>query len=113
MPKNTIEYNGFVGKVEYDADDHMLYGTVLGTKTVLSFKGKHGEALEESLRNVVDDYVAYCRESGIEPERTWKGKMTFRPKSDTLRQKIAIHAQLANVSINDWLNTVVEKAIAE
>ncbi|SAI11979.1 Uncharacterized protein encoded in hypervariable junctions of pilus gene clusters [Bordetella ansorpii] len=112
MTRNAIEYKGFVGKVEYDPDDHMLYGTVLGTKAVLSFAGQDGRALEASFHTVVDDYLAYCKDTGTEPERTWKGKMTFRPKSDELRHKIAIHAQLADVSINDWLNTVVEKAVA-
>ncbi|MCX4162335.1 MULTISPECIES: type II toxin-antitoxin system HicB family antitoxin [Paraburkholderia] len=110
--KNAVEYKGFIGKVEYDADDQMLYGSVLGAKTVLSFAGKDGVELDLSFRTVVDEYLGYCAENGIQPEKTWKGKMTFRPKSDELRQKIAIRAELADVSINDWLNDVVEKAVS-
>lgn len=113
MMKNALEYRGLVGKISYDPEDQMLYGSVIGTKAVLSFGGASGKELEESFHTVVDDYLAYCETNGIEPEKTWKGKMTFRPNSDELRQKIAIRAELENVSINDWLNSVVEKAISD
>lgn len=109
---NAIEYNGLIGKVHFDAEDKMFYGEVIGVRTFLTFAGKSADELEQSFHAVVDGYFEACKEHGITPEKTWKGKLTFRPRSDELRHQIWIKATSNDMSVNEWMNKVIEAAVA-
>lgn len=109
---NLMEYKGLAGKVSFDAQDKTFYGEVIGARTYLSFAGKSATALEKSFHSVVDEYIDFCKDQDIAPEKTWKGKVTFRPRSDELRHRIWLQATANNMSVNEWMNTVIESAVA-
>lgn len=110
---NVMEYKGLVGKISYDAQDKIFYGEVIGGRTFLSFAGKSADELEQSFHESVDEYFEFCKEQGITPEKTWKGKLTFRPRTDELRQKIWLRATANNMSVNEWMNRVIESAVEQ
>jgi predicted HicB family RNase H-like nuclease len=109
---NLMEYKGLAAKVSFDAQDKTFYGEVIGARTYLSFAGKSAAALEKSFHSVVDEYIRFCKDQDITPEKTWKGKVTFRPRSDELRHRIWVQATANNMSVNEWMNTVIESAVA-
>lgn len=55
----TMEYQGYVGSVELSKEDSLLYGKVLGTRTLISYEGKTIDALVEDFHNAVDNYLAW------------------------------------------------------
>ena len=55
----TMEYQGYVGSVESSKEDSLLFGKVLGIRTLISYEGKTIDALVEDFHNAVDDYLAW------------------------------------------------------
>ena len=63
-----MNYHGYIGHVEYDDEQHIFTGSVINTRDVITFQGETVQELEKAFRDSVDDYLAWCREDGIEPE---------------------------------------------
>lgn len=108
---NTLQYKGFIAKLTINDDEDMMYGEVIGTRTVLTCAGRSIAEIKRSFRSVVNEYLAFCAEQGIEPEKEWKGKLTFRPRSDDMRIMMQRKAIETGKSVNEWLNQVVERAL--
>lgn len=63
----TITYNGFTGSVNFNREDGVFFGRVEGINALVGFEGETVFRLEQAFRQAVDDYVAFCRDKGIEP----------------------------------------------
>ena len=62
-----IEYEGYVGVVQYDADLDTFHGTVVNTQDVISFYGSSVEELHAEMRRSVEAYLDFCEEQGRPP----------------------------------------------
>lgn len=109
---NTLQYKGFIAKLSISDTENMMYGEVIGVRTVLTCAGRSIAEIKKSFRTVVDEYLVFCSEQGIEPEKEWKGKLTFRPRSDEMRIMMQRKAIEAGESVNEWLNQVVERELS-
>jgi predicted HicB family RNase H-like nuclease len=110
--KNTMRYKDYVAMVEVDQDAKLFHGRVVGMRDVLDFHGRTVEELEAAFRETVDDYLAWCAEEGESPQKSWQGKMTFRP-DDELRNRIATAAAVRGVSINAFMEAALDRATRE
>lgn len=70
MVSNILYYKGYYGKVEYSAEDKVIYGKIMGIHSLISFESESATDIETEFHNAVDDYLSYCEEEGIEPEKT-------------------------------------------
>jgi len=66
---NVLQYRGYIGSVEFDAEDRIFHGRVLGITDLIGFEGESVSALEQDFRNAVDDYLETCSEAGKPPEK--------------------------------------------
>ena len=73
-----LEYKGYVGHAEYDAESHAFHGDVLDTRDVITFQGDTVNDLERAFRESIDDYLAFCSECGQDPEKPFSGRLTLR-----------------------------------
>ena len=103
-----MNYKGYIGVVEYDADAHIFSGNVINTRTVITFEGTSVSEIEQEFQNSVDDYLEWCKEDGVEPEKPYSGRFVVRIAPET-HQRIAACAATSGVSINKF----VEKAIMD
>ena len=69
MVSNILYYKGYYGKIEYSAEDKVIYGKIMGIHSLISFESESATDIETEFHNAVDDYLSYCEE-GIEPEKT-------------------------------------------
>lgn len=70
MVSNILYYKGYYGKIEYSAEDKVIYGKIRGIHSLISFESESATDIETEFHNAVDDYLSYCEEEGIEPEKT-------------------------------------------
>ena len=70
MVSNILYYKGYYGKIEYSAEDKVIYGKIMGIHSLISFESESAADIETEFHNAVDDYLSYCEEEGIEPEKT-------------------------------------------
>ena len=101
-----MEYKGYLGAVEYDAQAKIFHGDIINTRDVITFQGTTVKEIEKAFKDSIDDYVAWCKEEGVEPEKPYSGKFNVR-LSPELHREIALLAKKRHFS----LNAFVEKAL--
>ncbi len=73
-----MKYKGYTGHVEYDDEAKIFHGEVLGIKDVVTFQGTTVDEIDQAFKDSVDDYLAFCKERGEEPDRPFSGKFNLR-----------------------------------
>jgi predicted HicB family RNase H-like nuclease len=82
---NCLHYKNYIGSVEFSEEDAVFHGKVIGIKPLISFEGYSVNAIVEDFRNAVDEYLDYCLQTGIQPE-----KPLNMPLEDTRRQAVNV-----------------------
>ena len=107
-----IEYKGYVGVFEFDPEIDTFHGSVVNTRDVITFYGDSVSQLKEEMKRSIDEYLAFCRERGREPEKPFSGKLSVRT-SPELHRQVAVEAARRHRSMNRFVQEVLEKAVAE
>nr|MBQ5525772.1 type II toxin-antitoxin system HicB family antitoxin [Succinivibrionaceae bacterium] len=68
-----MRYKGYTGIAEYDDGAGIFHGEGTGTRDVITFEGESLSDAEKAFRESVDDYLAWCREDGKEPDKPYSG----------------------------------------
>lgn len=98
-----MEYKGYHGVVKYDDEAEIFHGDVLLAKGAVTFQGETVEELKQAFHESVDDYLGFCEESGIEPEKPFSGKLVLRMKPE-LHRALAVAARREHKSLNALIN---------
>lgn len=106
--KNTMEYKGYTGSVEYSDEDGIFFGKVRFIRTLISYEGSNAKELRQDFHDGVDDYLAMCKEKEITPEQPFKGSFNVRVGRDLHRQ-LALEATRRGVSLNSLIVATLEK----
>ena len=77
-PNNYLHYKEYVGSVEFSEEDAVFHSKVIGIKPLLSFEGDSVNTLVEDFHNAVDEYLEFCEQNGIKPEKPFKGSFNVR-----------------------------------
>ena len=86
--KNTMEYKGYVGNVEFSEEDEVFFGKVIGIRSLISYEGATAKELIKDCHDAVDDYLALCEAEGVEPEKAYKGSFNIRISPELHKQAI-------------------------
>lgn len=105
-------YKGYAARIEFDAEDQIFTGRIAGIKDVIGFHADTVQSLIAAFHEAVDDYLDACRKVGKAPQKSHSGSLMFRVSPD-LHSKVALAADLAGKSINEWGQEVLERAIAD
>ena len=103
-----MKYKGYLGEVTFDAEAKIFHGEVLGLKDVITFQGTTVSELEKAFKDSVDDYVAWCKERGEEPEKAFSGNIRIRI-SPELHAKLVQAAVMKSISLNSLIIDKLQK----
>jgi predicted HicB family RNase H-like nuclease len=103
-----MEYKGYIGIVNFDSDAKIFHGDVINTKDVITFQGTSVKEIEKSFKESIDDYIKWCKEEGVVPEKPYSGKFNLRISPELHRE-----AAIASTKMNVSLNKFVEKALID
>lgn len=106
----TMEYKGYVGKLDIDPQADLLHGEVLGLRDVITFQGRTPAEAEKAFHASVDDYLDFCKRRGEQPEKPYSGKFMLRVDSRTHRLA-SLQAAAAGVSLNAWITRLIAKEL--
>ena len=109
MSINTMNYRGYVARIDFDSRDEIFVGRILGISDVISFHADTVADLRKEFESAVDDYLADCAERGIKPEKTASGKLMLRIPPE-VHSAAAIAAEAEGKSLNQWASEVLERA---
>lgn len=106
------QYKGYNAKVEIDLEDQVFTGTVLDLHDILHFEAHDFSEIQPAFEQVVDEYLAWCEETGTEPDKPYSGKFLLRMPS-TLHRQLARRADNRQESLNSFIVTQLAKALGE
>lgn len=109
---NTMTYKGYIGSVNYSDKDQVFFGKIEGINGLVNFEGESVKELTAAFHEAVDDYLAYCEDEGIEPDKSYTGVLNVRLTPNIHRQ-IAMLALQAGISINAYIKDALEEKVEE
>ena len=107
-----LEYKGYTGTIEYSKEDKLLFGKVIGIKSLLSYEGSTGVELETDFKGVIDEYLEDCKDLDIKPEKPFKGSFNVRIPSD-LHRDAALKAMELNTSLNSFVSESIRAMLLQ
>lgn len=109
---NTMEFDGYKAKIEYDPEVDMFRGEILGLNGSADFYGKSPSSLRKEFKNSLLVFLEVCEEKGISPRKEFSGIFNLRipPK---LHGEISARAKASNQSINQWVSETLKRSISE
>ena len=105
---NTMTYKGYLGSVAYSEKDNVFFGKIEGINGLVNFEGESVKELTEAFHEAVDDYLAYCKDEGIEPEKSYTGILNVR-LTPAIHRQIAMLAKQAGMTINGYIKEALEE----
>ena len=105
---NTIEYNGYIGSIEYSPEDKCFFGKLEMIDDLVTFEATTAEELENNFRQAVDEYIQTCKELGRKPQKTYKGVFNVRIDPQ-LHKKLYQEALKAGMSLNAFVQKTLSK----
>ena len=108
---NVMHYKGYIGSVEFSEEDGVLFGKVLGIRSLISYEGTNVKELVEDFHGAVDDYLALCEEDNTEPEVAYKGSLNLRFKNPETHRRAAIYAMMHEQSLNSFIDDCVTEKL--
>jgi predicted HicB family RNase H-like nuclease len=103
-----MEYKGYLGTVEYSAEDHCLYGKLAFIRDLVNYEGETVTELEQAFEASVDHYLTVCQQQGKQPNEPLKGVFNVRTSPELHRKAV-----LAAGDFEMSLNAFVSQAISE
>lgn len=108
--KNTMEYKGYIGSVEFEEEKTCFFGKVLGITASIPYEGESAWKLITNFHSAVDEYLARCKETGIQPEAAYSGSISLRITPELHRQA-ALAAISKDISLNQFIETAIQEAL--
>lgn len=106
-----IEYKGYIGVFNFDPEIDAFHGTVTNTNDVITFYGSSIKELRKEMKTSINEYLAFCKEQGKEPEKPFSGKIMIRTQPE-LHRRLAQEAVRHQKSMNAFVQEILEEAIS-
>jgi predicted HicB family RNase H-like nuclease len=107
-----LEYKGYTGVMEVDDEAGIIFGRVLGLRSVITFQGETVAEARQAFRDSVDDYLDFCAARGKEAERSYSGKFQLRLRPE-LHRALAHSAERAGTSLNNLIEQRLTEGLRE
>ena len=104
-----MKYKGYQGNVIYDDKAKKFHGEVVGLRDIITFQGTSVKELEKSFKDSINDYLAWCKERGEKPEKTFSGNFNVRIPSK-LHAQLSSAAHVHGMSLNAYVLEQLKKA---
>lgn len=108
--KNYFEHKGYIGSVEFSADDRVFFGKVHGINDLVTFEGASVSELENSFKEAITDYLMTCEELGKKPDKVYKGSFNVRI-SEKLHYDTVLLAKKKGINLNEVVKTALSYII--
>jgi predicted HicB family RNase H-like nuclease len=108
---NTMTFNNYHARIEYDPDLDMFRGEILGLNGGADFYGRNPKELRTEFKKSLAVFLEVCKEKGIEPRRHYSGKFNLRIPPE-LHEQLAIVAQAKGKSINAIAQEALQSVVA-
>ena len=111
MNNNILEYKGYYTRIEYSAEDHVLFGKIEGIKDLVTFECENLNNVEAEFHEAVDDYLSFCKDLGESQDKPYKGMFNVRIPPE-LHRKAAMAAEMSGETLNAFITEAIRAAVS-
>ena len=105
---SVMNYKGYAARIDYSEEDGVFVGHIAGIRDVVGFHGESVQELRAAFEEAVNDYLETCAKLGRAPQKPYSGKLSLRLEPE-LHATVAMKAELAHKSINQWVADVISR----
>ena len=103
-----LQYKGYNGTIEPQLEDETLFGQILFINDTITYESDSVAGLKKEFETSVDDYLAFCKEVGKEPNKPFKGSFNIRIDPE-LHQAAAFAAK--DMSLNAFVGQAIKHEV--
>ncbi len=107
---NILNYNGYTAKIEFDPEDNILFGNIIGIRDTIGFHGESVIELKKAFHDAVDFYLESCKKADRKPNKPFSGNFMVRVDS-SLHAEIAAAAANERKSLNQWISDTLNQVV--
>jgi len=107
---NYLHYRDYIGSIEFSEEDAVFHGKVIGIRSLISYEGDSVGAITEDFQSAVDEYLEFCVERDIQPEKPFKGSFNVRIDND-LHRKAVLAASAQGLSLNAFVEEAIRQTV--
>lgn len=104
---NLLEYKGYSGTVEFQAEDECFCGQVLHINDLIMYSGTSVDEVKAMFHEAVDEYLEDCLEEGVDPDKPYTGSLNCRIGKD-LHKLCVSESKSKSISINAVIKDALE-----
>ena len=108
----SLQYNDYIGSIEYSKEDNMFYGKVLYINDTILFEGETIKELVKDFEEGVKHYLSVCKAEGVEPNKPMSGVFNVRTTPE-YHYKLSVISKRENLSLNKIVNEAIQFFIKE
>ena len=107
----TMHHGPYEALIQFEEEENSFYGRVVNlARDGFDFWGRDVDELRAELVRSAEEYEAFCRERGEEPEKPFSGTFLVRG-SPELHRAVAVAAARNNTSMNAFVTDALAKAV--
>jgi predicted HicB family RNase H-like nuclease len=108
--KNTLDYKGFIGSVNFSNEDQVLFGKIEGINDLVTYESTEVGDLIKQFKISVDEYIESCKQFKKPLLKSFKGSFNVRVKPE-IHQKAAMLATMKGISLNQLVQKAIENEL--
>jgi predicted HicB family RNase H-like nuclease len=108
--KNTLDYKGFIGSVNYSNEDQILFGKIEGINDLVTYESTEVGDLIKQFKISVDEYIESCKHFKKPLLKSFKGSFNVRVKPE-IHQKASMLATMKGISLNQLVQKAIENEL--
>ncbi len=105
----AMEYKGYHATVEFDGEDGILVGRLIGINDVIGFHAESVAEMSEAFHAAVDDYIETCAKLGKAPDKVYSGQLMVRVDPAVHAQAVKA-AEMTGKSLAQWAEEHLRQA---
>lgn len=106
----TLSHQGYRAAVEFDAEDEIFAGRILGINDVVGFHGSSVDEVKAAFVEAVEDYLETCAKLGKKPEKDFSGNLMLRV-DPSVHAMVSMAAGASGKSVNQWSEEALRNAV--
>lgn len=107
--KNVMEVNGYKALIAFDPETNLFRGEFIDLNGGADFYAADVKALQREGEISLKVFLEMCREDGVEPRKSYSGKLMVRLPAE-LHERAAAAAASHGKSLNAWFADAVAQA---
>ncbi|MBM9512880.1 type II toxin-antitoxin system HicB family antitoxin [Desulfogranum marinum] len=110
MTTKHLSYKGYLGSIDFDVNEAVIFGKVLFIKDTITYEAVDLPSLQKEFEAAIDDYLETCNQLNRQPQKTFKGSFNVRV-GEELHRNAALYAEMRGQNLNDFCKEAIEEKI--